>query len=133
MKFLSSFPTTIPLISFPCFYCTVQTRSTRLNRKSDCRYLSYLHLCHLPPFNIICAEGSQRIHFIMLMTFPCFCVRAQALQSCSALCRPIDCSPPGSSVHRFSQARRLEWGAVPSSRGPSHPGTEATSPESPAL
>ena len=35
MKFLSSFPNTTPLISFPCFYCTVQTRSTRLNRKSD--------------------------------------------------------------------------------------------------
>ena len=28
------------------------------------------------------------------------------------LCDPMDCSPPGSSVHRISQARILEWVAV---------------------
>ena len=27
------------------------------------------------------------------------CVRAQSLQSCLTLCHPMDCSPPGSSVH----------------------------------
>ena len=27
------------------------------------------------------------------------------LQSCSALCNPMDCSPPGSSVHGILQAR----------------------------
>ena len=31
----------------------------------------------------------------------------------------MDCSPPGSSVHGISQARILEWVAVPSSRGSS--------------
>ena len=30
---------------------------------------------------------------------------------------PMDCSPPGSSVHGILQARRLEWVAMPSSRG----------------
>ena len=25
------------------------------------------------------------------------------------LCDPVDCSPPGSSVHGISQARTLEW------------------------
>ena len=25
---------------------------------------------------------------------------------------PMDCSPPGSSIHRISQARVLEWGAI---------------------
>ena len=30
---------------------------------------------------------------------------------------PIDCSPPGSSVHGVLQARILEWVAMPSSRG----------------
>ena len=34
---------------------------------------------------------------------------------------PMDCSPPGSSVHGISQARILEWVAVSSSRGPSPP------------
>ena len=31
----------------------------------------------------------------------------------------MDCSPPGSSVHGISQARILEWVAMPSSRGSS--------------
>ena len=30
---------------------------------------------------------------------------------------PMDCSPPGSSVHGISQARILEWAAISSSRG----------------
>ena len=36
-------------------------------------------------------------------------------------CDPIDCSPPGSSVHGISQGRMLEWVAVSSSRGSSWP------------
>ena len=38
---------------------------------------------------------------------------AQLLQSCLTLCYPMDCSPPGSSVHRILQARILEWVASP--------------------
>ena len=30
---------------------------------------------------------------------------------------PMDCSPPGSSIHGISQARILEWVAISSSRG----------------
>ena len=30
-------------------------------------------------------------------------------QSCLTLCDPMDCSPPGCSVHGISQARILEW------------------------
>ena len=37
------------------------------------------------------------------------------------LCNPMDCSPPGSSVHGILQARILEWVAMPSSRGSSQP------------
>ena len=32
---------------------------------------------------------------------------------------PMNCSPPGCSVHRILQARILEWVAMPSSRGSS--------------
>ena len=42
-------------------------------------------------------------------------------QSCPTLCDPIDCSPPGSSVHGILQARILEGVATPSSRGSSRP------------
>ena len=34
---------------------------------------------------------------------------------------PMDCSPPGSSVHGISQTRILEWVAIPFSRGSSQP------------
>ena len=44
---------------------------------------------------------------------------AQLLQSCPALCHPMDYSPPGSSVLGILQARILEWVAMPSSRGSS--------------
>ena len=42
-------------------------------------------------------------------------------QSYPTLCGPMDCSPPGSSVHGIRQARMLVWVAMPSSRGSSQP------------
>ena len=48
-------------------------------------------------------------------------VHAKSSQLCSALCDPIDCSLPGSSVHGILQARTLEWVAISSSRGSSQP------------
>ena len=33
-------------------------------------------------------------------------------QSCLTLWDPMDCSPPGSSVHGIFQAGVLEWGAI---------------------
>ena len=35
------------------------------------------------------------------------------------LCDPVDCSPPGSSVHGILQGRILEWVAIPFSKGSS--------------
>ena len=37
------------------------------------------------------------------------CVHAKLLQLCLTLRDPVDCSPPGSSVHGILQARILEW------------------------
>ena len=37
---------------------------------------------------------------------------AKSLQSCPTLCDPMNCSPPGSSVHWILQARILEWVAI---------------------
>ena len=37
---------------------------------------------------------------------------AKSLQLCPTLSDPMDCSPPGSSVHGIFQARVLEWGAI---------------------
>ena len=46
---------------------------------------------------------------------------AQSFQSCPTLSNTVDCSPPGSSVHGILQARKLEWVAMPFSRGSSRP------------
>ena len=48
-------------------------------------------------------------------------VAAKSLQSCPTLHNPMDCSPPGSSVHGIFQARVLEWGAIAFSRAPLGP------------
>ena len=45
------------------------------------------------------------------------CVRVLVAQSCPILWDPMDYSPPGSSVYGISQARILEWVAIPFSRG----------------
>ena len=37
---------------------------------------------------------------------------SEVAQSCPTLCDPVDCSPPGSSVHGILQARILEWVAI---------------------
>ena len=37
---------------------------------------------------------------------------AKSLQSCPTLRDPMDCSPPGCSVHGTLQARTLEWVAI---------------------
>ena len=42
-------------------------------------------------------------------------------QLCLTVCNPMDCSPPGSSVHEILQARILECIAIASFRGSSLP------------
>ena len=53
--------------------------------------------------------------------------------SVMSLCDPMDCNPPGSSVHGIFQARILKWVAISSSRGSSLPRIESTSLVSSAL
>ena len=53
-------------------------------------------------------------------------------QSCLTFCDPMDCSPPGSSVHGILQARTLEWVAIPPPGDLPDPGIQPTS-LSPAL
>ena len=60
-------------------------------------------------------------------------MHAKSLLSRPTLCDPMDCSPPGSSVHGNLQARILEWVAMPSSRGSSQPRIKTTFLMSPAL
>ena len=73
-----------------CFHC--QTSCLELRR---CRWRWCVFLLskswHSDPASYLCA------------------VHAELLQLCPTLCNPMDYSPPGSSVHGISQARKLEW------------------------
>ena len=48
-------------------------------------------------------------------------LHAKWLQSWQTLCRPMECSPPGSSVHGILQGRILAWVAISFSRRSSQP------------
>ena len=61
---------------------------------------------------------SDGLLFVILKWHACVC---WVVQSCPTLWNPVDCSPPGSSVHRIFQARILEWAAISLSRGSSRP------------
>ena len=39
-------------------------------------------------------------------------IESEVVQSSPTLLDPVNCSPPGSSVHGIFQARVLEWGAI---------------------
>ena len=60
--------------------------------------------------------GPFQVKFIIKQT------HTKLPQSCPTLCIPMDCSPPGSSVHGILQARTVEWVAIPLARGPSPQG-----------
>ena len=49
-------------------------------------------------------------HFLL----QCMKVKSESevTQSCPTLSNPMDCSPPGSSIHGIFQARVLDWGAT---------------------
>ena len=51
-------------------------------------------------------------HQISLKDWAAAATAAKSLQLCPTLCDPMDCSPPGSSVHGILQARTLEWVAL---------------------
>ena len=82
-----------------------------------------------PSYLFLCASWG---FFISAFCISAFCISATILiawcyllcsvaQLCLTLCNPVDCSPPGFSVHGISQARTLEWPAISFSRGSCQP------------
>ena len=84
--------------------------------------------------------GPQKIHPprtcgcdpVCYKVFPnviCAVVLCSVVQSRPTLCDPMECSPPGSSVHGTFQVRILEWVAISFSRGIlPNPGMDPISP-----
>ena len=75
----------------------------------------------LQPSRLLCPWDSPGkntgvgCHFLLQGISPSLCMKVKVLvaQSCLILFNPLDCSPPGSSVHGILQARILEWVAIP--------------------
>ena len=74
-----------------------------------------VHTCFCPIFDL--SHRPQAISLCVLVA-----------QWCPTLCNPMDCSPPGSSVHGILQVRILEWIAILFCRGFSWPRIEPWSP-----
>ena len=80
-------------------------------KKNMCVFSVYIYIFfHIAVHQKLMQHCKSTMHACML-----------SLQSCPTLCDPVDCSPPGSSVHGILQDRVLEWVAMPSSRGSSWP------------
>ena len=62
------------------------------------------------PWDSIGKNTGVGCHFLL----QCMKVKSESevAQSCLTLCDPMDCSPPGSSIHGIFQARVLEWDAI---------------------
>ena len=111
-------------------YGVAQSR-TRLKRlSSSIQDLKRIKTDELP----LCQNHIDLCVYIKLITYEpiflkdiivCVCLRTHArmcvivTQLYPTLCHPMDCSPPGSSVHGILQARILEWIVIPFSRGSS--------------
>ena len=66
--------------------------------------------------NFMCVKGTN-----VVCPWHTVCVCVCVTHSCPTLCDPMDCSPPGFSVHGILQARIVEWFAIPFFRGTSQP------------
>ena len=76
-------------------------------------------------------DFNQEITYFILWLLFHMC--AMSLQLCPALWDPMDCSPPGSSVHGILQVSILKWVYMPSSSGSSQPRDQTHISMSPAL
>ena len=67
--------------------------------------------------------GDWDLIFSLVIHLRCMMYESESevTQSCLTLWNPVDCTPPGSSVHGILQARILEWVAISFSRGSSRP------------
>ena len=88
------------------------------NFSASCQYLSSFvvlklkRVCFYRNFKL---PGVKFTKLFWLSRSTCFL----HIPACLTLFYPLDCSCPGSSVHRILQARIVEWVAIPFSRGSS--------------
>ena len=113
----------LPILCFPLFLCIVHLRrlsylcllffgtaAAAAKSLQSCRPHRWQPNRLLRPRDSPGKNTGVGCHFLL----QCMKVKSESevAQSCPTLCDPMDCSPPGSSVHGIFQARVLEWGAI---------------------
>ena len=73
-------------------------------------HFSRVRLCATRPWNSPGKNTGVGCHFLLQGIK--VKSESEVAQSCLTLRDPMDCSPPGSSVHGIFQARVLKWGAI---------------------
>ena len=90
------------------------------NHRDSCSVLVGMQPCaatlealwqFLTKLNIFLSYGAAIALFFYLPKWVKF-KWSEVTQSCPTCSDPMDCSPPGSSIHGIFQARVLEWGAI---------------------
>ena len=101
-----------------------------LNSEGILIVIGFPYLCITkPPVQISLRKGNNfKVKYVV-----CVCVHAKSLQLCPSHCNPMDCSPPGSSVHGILRARIWNGVSFPPPGDLPNPGTELMSLMSPAL
>ena len=95
-----------PYIPLCCYCCcevtSVMSDSVRPHRRQPTRLRR--------PWDSPGKNTGVGCHFLL----QCMKMKSESevAQSCLILSDPMDCGPPGSSVHGIFQARVLEWGAI---------------------
>ena len=102
--FLRSF---FPFYAAMKLYCCCQVASVVSNSVQPYRRQPTRLLC---PWDCPGKNTGVGCHFLL----QCMKVKSESevAQSCPTLSDPMDCSPPGSSIHGIFRARVLEWGAI---------------------
>ena len=130
---------TVPKGSLPCVFHTL---SIQFHIDNSFNFFSFLYVCvfvcvylclrvcllssfsHVRLFVTPSSSATWEAIYIHVYIHTCVCVcvcvfvgaGGLVAKSCLTFCDPMDCSPPGSSVHGILQARILEQFAIPSSR-----------------
>ena len=89
-----------------------------------CLYLTLDSFCRVVSFICFISKEQEKVSLVppasaaaaksLQFLLQCMKVKSESevAQSCPTLNNPLDCSPPGASVHGIFQARVLEWGAI---------------------
>ena len=67
----------------------------------------------ISPLNGFCTFIKSQLRIFLWVYFRVLCVCTMLLQLCPTLCDPMDCSPPGSSIHGILQARTFACSGLP--------------------